>query len=595
MPPAIVASRPARARAVRSATVSSAQRADGFAWLFSEPFNPKLGLWTSPAPGHTKPVAALAAVHSGVTAACRLVIAAQFGALGALPVTDILAALRRLQWLDGSQRHGCFRWYHEEPEPVDTNAAFFAGLNLAALAVNYRAELGPAASAILDEILRDLFCWFDRETDTAAAFYPNKFLGDLVCAWLLHEQLADAPSPDRLLGAMERAADYWREQHWGWGEHLSDTYSTVMLNELSALLLFSRKLPSRLHGKYHALFVELLAIEDAFAEGPRVPAIRTYAFLQRDRHTHYRDLVRAWTPEDLGLTPVAHIAFGHLFNELGWHRLAPPRARPSALQDIPCHGGARARAWLTPSARLGTLSRYPIMAGTDHATWGLSWQTMPVAFTAGAGGWGFLRWHTRENGIDRFHPARDKRAAYLNNALTDQTAPPVVGLTDSLQAGPDAVVVRRMPALSRAWETLADQLVLLGEEFTVVREEQSPKCSRLLVEAAGTPVTFLFFPLDSGGRPMLQREGGDREKTWEVIWPAETLRGCERTTAVWMICWGRDVPLPAGPWPLADPAPVLRGAGEHAWSLRWSRAAGEVTVRVDPLAESALTLSEDEA
>ena len=61
---------------------------------WAEPFNPDLGLWTSTQPGHTKPVAMLPQNHSGVAAACRLVIAGQLGILDQLPTSLILRSLR---------------------------------------------------------------------------------------------------------------------------------------------------------------------------------------------------------------------------------------------------------------------------------------------------------------------------------------------------------------------------------------------------------------------------------------------------------------------------------------------------------------------
>ncbi len=561
--------------------------------MFSDSFNKKLSLWTSAEPGHTKPVAELPRVHSGVEAACRLVIAAQLHALDKLPapVARILAAIRRLQCLDGSPQHGCFKWFAEEPHPVDTNAAFFIGLNLIVLSAAYREQLPPPALAELDAMLGDLFFWFERESQTGALWYPNKYLGDLVCAWLLHEQVEDGPSDARLLAAMESAADYWSAHHWGWGEHLSDCYTGVLFNELSALLLLSRRLPESVRAHYTRLLRELLAIEDAYGGDIRVPAIRTYAFAARPGLQFWRDTIRPWLdPSDAQhVRRSTHFHFGHLFNELGWHVLVGPRQPVRERISIPCFGGATARAWISeddPRMRLGTMSRYPIMPHTDHVAWGLSWQSMPVAFSAGENGWGFLRWHTRENELDRFHPARDKHAAYLRNALTDALVPPIVGLTDSLQDGPDACILRRMPALSRSWDLLADQLVLTGTDFTLVREELGMDTSRLLLDAAGVPVTVFFLPLGAGVRPRLTQESAE-EIIWEVLWPETTLARQERVACVWIICWGRDVSTLPGPSPVLDVSPenrYIRMHNDEAWQIAWPRAAGNVSVRIDPLA-----------
>lgn len=562
--------------------------------LLRESLDPDVFLWSVGHPGHTKPVVQLPTVHSGVASSSRLVIAAQLGMLDALPVDSILQAIRDLQCVDGSWLHGCFRWYREEPKPVDINAAFFTGLNLIALSANYRDQLSERGRTTLDAMLKDMQIWFESRCEERTFFYPNRFLGDVVCGWLLYEQIGDESARGRLLPIMSSAADYWLGEHWGWGEHMSDGYSRVMLDELSALLLFSKKLPADVREKYQRMFTELASLENRF-EGLRVPAIRTYAFAHRPPAILYRDGIRNWSSAGtlsegdprLNLDKAFHL--GHLFNELGWHRLEGERPEPGGWIEVPCFGGAVARAWVTPGARMGTMSRYPIMPETEHPTWGMSWQSMPVALAAGSDGWGFLRWHTREGGVDRFHPAhKDKRSAYLRNALTDVVVPPIVGLTDSLQEAGDACVLRRMPALSRSWETLADQFVLLGSAFTVVEEEIGADVSRLLVRAEGQPVTIFFFSLGSGVRPRLREEPG--EIVWEAVWSPEILESQERAAGVWMIAWGRDVPCPKPP----TPAPV--GAAGHrtrlqndgAWLLDWPLEQGIVRIAVDPLDEDVL-------
>lgn len=587
-------SAPPRTRSLpgAEASVSSGPSAVTSPLTFPETFNKKLGLWTSTGPGHTRPVAESPCVHSGVTAAGRLILAAQVGALDELPVpvADILAGIRRLQCLDGSPRHGCLKWYAEDPYPEDANAAFFIGLNLIALSVAYRDRLSPQAIAELDPMLANLFFWFEREVASAIVYYPNRYMGSLVCAWLLWEHTSDsgADAPPRLVAAMDGAAGYWMRHHWGWGEHLSDMHTAGILTELSALLLLARQLPASLYAKYKKLFHQLLGIEDAFGSGPRVPVIRTYAFAARPEIIRYRDTICPGN-DKFPKTGDNHpdLDFGHLFNELGWHALAGPRQPVGEHIEVPCFGETIARAWISPGrhARLGTMSRYPIMPQTEHTAWGLSWQSMPVAFATQGDGWGFLRWHTHEGGIDRFHPARDKQAAYLKNALTDVVVPPVVGLTDSLQDGPDACILRRMPGLSRSWNLLADQLVLTGADFTIAREELGMDVSRLLIEAGGEPVTVFFLPLGSGVRPRLWRESG--EVVWEAIWAENTLKQQERAACVWMICWGRDVPALPAPRPFDRRGDGgIRMTNDDAWQITWPGAGGSVLVHVDPLAET---------
>src|SRR5690606_12055265 len=119
-------------------------------------FDEARGLWRLDRPGHTRPVARLAAVPSGVLPAQRLMRAAQRGALDARPGGRRLQALRGWQGADGPHLEGCLRWYAGEPAPVDTNAAFFTGLNLILLEGSHGESLAAGDRATLRAMLADL-------------------------------------------------------------------------------------------------------------------------------------------------------------------------------------------------------------------------------------------------------------------------------------------------------------------------------------------------------------------------------------------------------------------------------------------------------
>ncbi len=556
-------------------------------------FDEKRGLWFSDGPGHTRSVADLSKVHSAVLSANRLMQAAQLGVLNHFPLARIFKEFQALQSRDGSDLHGCFKWYAEEPAPEDTNAAFFIGLNLILLRICYKQELDPSSHKTLQTLLEELFVWFERESAGDSAYYPNKFMGDLVCAWLLHEELGFDSQTEILASRMNQAADYWLESPWGWGEHMSDIYATVMLNELSALLLFSRLMPKALERKYQKLFLNLIAIEDAFDGGPRVPVIRGYAFDKRPIVKSFRATVTSWKNDgEVTVDRGKHFNFGHLFHKNHWHELAGPVQPMCEHIEIDCYRGAKARAWVTEKNRMGTLSRWPIMPDTEHANWGLSWQTMPLAFAAGEDGWGFLRWQTREGGRDRSHPARNQKAAYLNNALTDAVAPPIVGLTNTLQRGGSVCALRRMPALSRSWEILSDELVLTGSAFSNLHTEVGPERSRLVFEVHKVPVTVFYFSMGSGLMPSLREEGG--EKVWALTWSSERLKSIERTSGVWMIAWGQKIACSEVSIELRS----AKGKGgsptaqAEQWVLGWPTPQGRVEVVVEPQAAQPLREAE---
>lgn len=543
-------------------------------YQLDETFDPAVGLFIQENHGHTVDTRLADRVHNVVNATTRLLIAAQLGQLATFPTDAVLTAVRRAQHLASDDRRGCLRWYWEDTWPHDTNAAFFIGLDLIVLERRYAAELSAPARETLTATLRDLATWFDPHTSTAAmAFYPNKFLGDLVCAWLLREihGRTSGGEADGLLDVMRESAAYWRDHRWGWGEHLSDPYAAIMLDQLSALLLLARELPGDVRALYLDLFRDLLWIDDVFSGGPRVPTIRNYLFGAPAPHLAYRDTVRLWTSTGDAChnrEEIPHMfktPYGRVFHELGWQELAGPRAvAPGDRVSVPCIDGTRAEAWIGPRARLGVTTRYPLMPGCDHFGWGLSWQSMPVAF-ATAGSWNFLRWHTRERGTDYPHPARDKHAATRRNALTDAVQPPIVGLTRAHLHGSRAVVLRVMPALAASWSLVADELVLTGSA-ELLEQGDVNGFTRLLVRADDEEFTIYARAFGPGacGEPSGKElaTGG-----WRLVHENPAEAGLESLAFLWCVAVGRAEPprlsLHAGR------PERLRQTGQNAGRLAW--------------------------
>jgi len=175
---------------------------------------------------------------------------------------------------------------------------------------------------------------------------------------------------------MHQAAREWREGHWGWGEHLSDGYCAVLMEQLSQLLLLSKSLPDDLRSEYQALLDELLAIEDAHSNRPRVPTIRSYAFDSVPSHLNFRERVRALDGDDprhvvppepgSGGPPAKTRLSSPTLYDLGWHEKMPPRAAPQHDIRIATGGGAEAVCRAEADMSLGTLTRYPILPNTDR-------------------------------------------------------------------------------------------------------------------------------------------------------------------------------------------------------------------------------------
>jgi len=553
---------------------------------WTERWDEVAGLWQQDGAGHTAPVSRLSCVHAGPTASSRLLLAAQLNQLGAVKAESILRALRGMQVQDG-ERRGCLRWYLEETGPVDTNAAFFVALGLIPLRLCHGEELDMPSREMLDAILRDLRAWFEREADKRTFHYPNKFLGDVVCAWLLGE-ITGTPSL-ALAGIMADAARYWHEHGWGWGEHMSDCYSRVCLDELSMLLLFSRHLPADLRTLFAGLFGELLAIDDAYGEGPRVPAIRTYDFLNRPRRLPYRSLIGPMKPLS-ALTEVQNLpVLGSLFHDHGWMRLAPPTAEPRRGSiRVPCFGDSHADAWLAPDIRVGGMSRYPLMASADHPTWGLSWQSMPAAFWSPEGIWGFWQWETDENGIVRAHPAVDKGSAYLGNALTNQVRPPITGRTFSLMKNGNLLVLRVMPTIVGTWARVTDRLRLVDPTADLETRPPSAGWSQRLIRLERRTVAIQCAPLRRqfaamAPAPMpVERREPVRLLDWDLNLERPAIEEALAMVTLWGVSVDGEV-VAAPLFETCSQTPSQPRSGEQrAWSLTWQWPGVTWDVRIDP-------------
>lgn len=532
-----------------------------------------VGLWRRSGSGHTDATRDLREVHAGPTAADRLLAAALDGQLANLPVGRVLAALESMQDVEGP-RAGCFRWYYEDHDIGDTNAAFFIGLPLIALRAEFAAELAAADRAVLDRMLHRLRMWCDREVASPVPRYPNKYLGDLVCAWLLAEQCA-APAATERAARMLDAARYWREQEWGWGEHMSDAYACVCLDELSMLLLLSKQLPPDVRTAYEQLRDELLRIDDLYAGGPRVPAIRSYAFHKAPTAVSYRTAVRPWKTADL-LTAKTFQTLRGLAHRRGWHAVVPPPVPTGKRIEVACHGNARAMAVIDGPLRLGAMSRYPIMDGIDQRTWGLAWQSFPVAAWHAAGDWCFLQWEAAANGRRRTHPAESMATSYRDNALSHDLEPPPVGQTFAVRHGTAFVILRRMPRIANAWPEVVDRVRLRGRHAQLEElQDAAGHQLRLTYAADGAPPRRLcirFCALDPELVPHL-RHDSEQSVDWSVRHPLGPAARAQPPLGVWVWSLGDDL--------TAAPRIEQIDAG---WRLSWEQGTDDFVVRVVPAA-----------
>jgi hypothetical protein len=192
----------------------------------------------------------------------------------------VLNALRRMQVTDGSSRHGCLKWYWEEPRPVDTNAAFFTGLNLIVLRLGFPDQLerlDADARGTLEAILTDLSVWFDQ-TLASLALLSQQVHGRSGMPVAVARSTGQQAERQRVAGEMLASARYWREENWGWGEHMSNIYASVLLDQLSVLLMLAQDCPRRFGASTPRFVTTCWRSRTLMGGGPRAPMIRDYHF-----------------------------------------------------------------------------------------------------------------------------------------------------------------------------------------------------------------------------------------------------------------------------------------------------------------------------
>lgn len=590
-------------------------------------WNPRTGLWRQERPGHCGAARKMAAVHSGPNAAMRVLVAIQANAADKIDMPAVLNGIRATQVKDGTARGG-FRWYLEEKTISDDHAVFFNGMALAPVRALYQDRLDTASRETLELILKETHYYALSRARAKGIYYPNEYLGYLLCAWLGAEVLDLDPHSGELPALIDMAADYWMNNGWGWGEHLSDIYGDILIEELSLLILLARQMPAAQLDKLKTLLAELLALENRFKGGPRVPAIRSYAFAVSPCHVNYPGRVQP-LPADatferaveagerldaccapyLTASGGAWLPLAHTLCELDWHRrLAPERAaipfhaetphptesRTSAPKRpfkqpgaITCCENETAFVHIENDIRAGSLSRFPLMPSMERMGAGLSWQCFPVCFWRPGGDWAYFQWETRENGMSRCHPAEDKNSGPEQKRLTDTVIPPVFGRTHALQHNGNILVLRLMPSIPAAWEYLADRLRIVNCRADAIAENRGENLSALALHYPERRMEILHLSLWNDAAPALARTSG-RFLDWQVKSDRDGSGACAGAISLWAICLSGGV-TETPEISIAESGPRLpRTSEERAWAVRWKWPEHEWRVVIDPLSRAPL-------
>ena len=544
----------------------------------------KIGLFLLPPgkSGHTLDCFNQKNLHSLPDSVSFMIYAAQVGRLDEIDNYRILENIRKCQFTD-CERRGQIKWFLEDRDKTDGNASFFICTGLIPLRKYFSSELGDKCNLLIDEIISETLHHSMKKFDQCSCYYPNSFLGEIAFAWIINEMCGQENNDEFLLKTLNDSIRYWNEENWGWGEHMSDCYSPICCYVISMLLLMSNRLPEYTREMYLEALSKLLEIEDIYGAKPRVPAIRSYSFIESPKVFPFRQEIREWQPEEniiINNLP----AIGPILTRLGWHDMAPPISKAQREVEIACFNDTKASALIEDDFRIGAMSRYPIMECSDYQVSGMSWQSFPVSFLHDDGDWGFLQWSTQEDGKTYAHPCHQKKHDIIKG-LSTKINPPIIGNTFSLREAGNLLVLRRMPAISTVWTRLSDRLRVVSPASEFEEKKISDNCSTMLFKWRGgrilsvARVTFSDIPTHMNMRIK------DEILDWDIEYGKQSIKNMNDAVILWAFSIDAEIINP----PTIKPVAIKRRPFEKEngiFYLDWKAGNFHWNMKIDPVAKN---------
>lgn len=575
-------------------------------WL--EKFDHQAGLWWNHRKAHVRPLLHLGdQVHPGPDAVSRMIIAGELGQLDQLPVTQIINAIAQMQLKRPGAHQGGMKWYQEDPDDnsTDSNASFFTGLGLITLWFEHQAHLSAQTQATMLEIFTGLReCFLNDKIGQRLFHCTNVIAGDLACAWLLSEILELQDRRDLLLEEIRDALTYWCENGFGFGEHLSDVYGRVSLTQLSSLLVYAKQLPDDVLVLLKKTINQLLAIDDAFADGPRMPTLRCSALLQSpSRSAKYQPLIAKTFRQ--GVTPVTHEEWKQIgnmpqlagvFHRRGWHDMVDPLSPKQQQIQVPCMRGS-ATAFIESDMRIGSLSQFPIMPEAEFECWGLAWQSFPAGYWHKEGDWGFFQWQINEKSVDQQPIHRCYPGDFLENDAfrrgsfgPNAVLPPIMGRSYALQNGGDVLVLRIMPMLAQCWDSVTDRFRLLDcpVDMQLLESAETGNWRQATIERAQRTISIQHVALTPGSQCVMDREGNRQDYSSTFSRDAFVDNKQRMLITLWGLSSSGKVTEPPHWKTTRQFVPLPRMPNETAVDLHWQWPETNWRVRIDPFAPEPL-------
>ena len=427
--------------------------------------------------------------------AVNLLLAGRYGLLDNSNVADVLNALDYM-----TNDFGTIKTYYDEDAATDGNMTFFVCRSLLWLKYSYSSELTSGAQVLLDNLLLKFRPHLYYQVSYSYLRYPNMYMGNLFCAKLVQESLSlSDPNVAMVEDKMLEAAQYYKNNDWGWGEHLSDGYSEVCIELIAEyLLLTSDDSDSQCYQEYKDLLDELFFIDDIYGGGRRMPALRSYALTGTMPIHSQRYYMKPWdsyAPTEPEHTLRERLLLNAEAHDHGWSAIEPSAGSSQRDIAVPCYGGVVAQAYnLEHDIRLGTMSKYPLFDDIEWTDWGLSCICFPVALWQPQGDWIFMQWRTKyaDEDEDRAHP-NDYRGATVSLRSTN---PQYYGRSYSYQDGGNALIVRIMPQIDGFWENVSDVFKIIDNTASSISNVPlDPNSRQLLLEYPDRTISLSVIPI----------------------------------------------------------------------------------------------------
>lgn len=429
-------------------------------------------------PGHTREVSKLQRTHCGRRTARYYSAMTMLGKLDEALGKQMLEELSKLQQLDTSKKkYGCFRWYKEETDIEDSNAAFFIIAPLIMVKLFAENKLYDSHKKLIDKMLKSAVKWFEYEYDHhCILYYSNKILSDGAMLLAISHDIGYIPGLEKGIAFFKRWLEYTRARGWGWGENISPIYTGVILDAIVVAEHILKKVDIDLYKELEKIKMQLIEYI-RFHDGKEfVPAIRSYNFdgnymnkgsinLISGVRACIDDLIPNENVDSIAggiITLVVHMQGKELsvdanqddsYEKRG--EIVSPRTRVERIFD-----DKFAYSWIGKEIRLGSINQFPVIPGCyQQKTWGLGWQSMPVNFVVNEELAGYLRYYVNTSKTIRTHPARDYATAYLSPALFEEDYLPKM-VTTCVQKENVLIAVRSAEKINNVVSELIDEWVL---------------------------------------------------------------------------------------------------------------------------------------